>query len=311
MNSTILPLDKISKDDTVLCGGKGAGLGELIKINLPVPEGFVVTTEAYEKFLTDNKLEERVRELVSEINIENPRAVEFASGEIQKLILEGKIDSELEKEILEDFDNLGVECVAVRSSATAEDTAQTSFAGQLSTYLNTTRDNLIENIKHCWASLFSPRALTYRETHNLLKTKISVAIIIQKMINAEVSGIAFTAHPVTKDRDMILIEAGFGLGEAMVSGMVTPDSYVVDKKNLTVYDFKIGRQKKMVTKEGVVDVPEEKQTARKLSEEKATELSKLCIEIENHYGAPQDIEWALAEDKICILQSRPITTLTQ
>jgi pyruvate,water dikinase len=134
-------------------------------------------------------------------------------------------------------------------------------------------------------------------------------VIIQKMVDAEVSGIAFTAHPVTKDKDMILIEAGFGLGEAMVSGMVTPDSYVIDKKGLTVYDFKIGKQKKMVTREGVVDVPEEKQTERKLSEEKAIALAQLCIQIENHYGVPQDIEWVLADDKICILQSRPVTTL--
>lgn len=309
MNSFILPLSQVSKNGIALCGGKGASLGELTKIGLPVPEGFVVTTEAYEKFLTDNKLNENIKELMGEVNIENPQAVEFVSDEIRKLVVGGKIDFELEKEILESFDKLGAKYVAVRSSATAEDAARTSFAGQLSTFLNTTKKDLVDNTKRCWASLFSPRALTYLGTHNLLEADISVAVVIQKMIDAEVSGVAFTAHPVTKDKDMILIEAGFGLGEAMVSGMVTPDSYVIDKKGLSIYDFKIGRQKKMTTKEGTVSIPEEKQTERKLSEEKAIELARLCIQIEDHYGAPQDIEWTIEKDKIYILQSRPVTTI--
>ena len=309
MSESILQLSQISKEDVLLCGGKGASLGELAKIGMPVPDGFVVTAEAYERFLTDSRLNGKIKKLMGEVNIEDPQALEFVSDEIRKLVVGGKIDSELEKEILKSFDALDAEYIAVRSSATAEDSAKTSFAGQLSTYLNTTRDDLINNIKHCWASLFSPRALTYLGTHNLLEADISVAVIIQKMIDAEVSGIAFTAHPVTKDKDMILIEAGFGLGEAMVSGMITPDSYVIDKKGLRIYDFKIGRQKKMTTKEGVVGIPEEKQTERKLSEEKAIELAKICIQIENHYGAPQDIEWALANEKIYILQSRPVTTL--
>ena len=309
MSNTILPINKISRDDIALCGGKGASLGELAKIGMPVPDGFVVTTGVYKNFLIDNRLDEKIKELMGEINIEDPQAVEFVSDEIRKLVLEGKINPKLEKEVFEKFDKLGAEYVAVRSSATAEDSTTTSFAGQLSTYLDTIKKDLIDNIKRCWASLFSPRALTYLGTHNLLETDISVAVIIQKMIGAKVSGIAFTAHPVTKDIDMILIEAGFGLGEAMVSGMVTPDSYVIDKKGLSIYDFRIGRQKKMVTKEGVVGIPEEKQTERKLSEEKAIELARLCIQIENHYGAPQDIEWALANERFYILQSRPVTTL--
>lgn len=300
---------EISKKDLLSAGGKGACLGELIKIGMSVPEGFVVTTEVYEKFLADNKLGENIQQRLSEINFEDPQAVEFVSDEIEKLIVEGGIDPELKKEILETFDKLGAVCVAVRSSATAEDAIKTSFAGQLSTYLNTTRDDLIDNIKRCWASLFSPRALSYLETHNLLEVGISVAVIVQKMVDAKVSGITFTAHPVTKDKDMVLIEAGFGLGEAMVSGMVTPDSYVIDKKGLTVYDFKIGKQKKMVTREGVIDVPKEKQTERKLDEGKAIELAKLCIQIEKHYGTSQDIEWAIEKDKIYILQSRPVTTI--
>lgn len=309
MIKVVLSLGQISKGDVPLCGGKGAQLGELTKIGMPVPDGFVATTEAYERFLTDNKLNGKIKELMGEVNIEDPQAVEFVSDEIRKLIVGGETDPELKREVLENFDKLGAEYVAVRSSATAEDAARTSFAGQLSTYLSTAKKDLIDNIKRCWASFFSPRALTYLETHNLLEDDISVAVIIQKMIDAEVSGIAFTAHPVTKDKDMILIEAGFGLGEAMVSGMITPDSYVIDKKGLSIYDFKIGKQKKMITKEGVVDIPEEKQTKRKLSEEKAIELARLCIQIENHYGAPQDIEWAIKRDKIYILQSRPVTTL--
>lgn len=305
MSDLILPLDQVSKDNIGLCGGKGVSLGELVKMEMPVPDGFVVTTNVYGKFLEENGIKIDLKG----VDVEDSEAVGFVSDEIQKLILEGKVNHKLQEEIILHFNKLNCQFVAVRSSATAEDTTRTSWAGQLSTYLNTQKRDLIDNIKRCWASLFNPRAISYRASQRLLGADIAVAVIVQKMVDADVSGIVFTAHPVTKDPDMILIEAGFGLGEAMVSGMVTPDNYVVNKKDLTIYDFKISKQKKMVTKEGTLDIPEEKQGERKLSEEKAIELAKLCIKIENHYYDPQDIEWALAKNKLYILQSRPITTL--
>lgn len=301
----IKDLKEMNSKDVSIAGGKGASLGELAKIGMPVPNGFVVTAEAYRHFLKDNEIKTDLKE----VDVENSGAVGFVSDEFQKLIFEGKVNLKLQEEIVLHFNKLNCQFVAVRSSATAEDATRTSWAGQLSTYLNTQKKDLIDNVKHCWASLFNPRAISYRATQGLLQADIAVAVIVQKMVDAEVSGIVFTAHPVTKDPDMILIEAGFGLGEAMVSGMATPDNYVVNKKDLTIYDFKIGKQKKMVTKEGTLDIPKEQQKQRKLSEEKAIELAKFCIKIENHYGAPQDTEWALAKNKIYILQSRPITTI--
>lgn len=305
MGRLTLSLNQISKENVDLCGGKGASLGELVKIGMPVPDGFVVMTEAYRKFLEENGIKIDLKE----VDVEDSEAVGFVSDEFQKLILEGKVNPKLQEEIILHFNKLNCQFVAVRSSATAEDATRTSWAGQLSTYLNTQKKDLIDNIKRCWASLFNPRAISYRASQGFLEADIAVAVIVQKMVDAEVSGIVFAAHPVTKDPDMILIEAGFGLGEAMVSGMVTPDNYIVNKKDLTIYDFKISKQKKMVTKEGTLDVPQERQGERKLSEEKAIELAKLCIKIEDHYKIPQDIEWALAKNKLYILQSRPITTL--
>lgn len=309
MNKLTLPLNQISKTDVSLCGGKGASLGELVKIGMPVPEGFVVKTKAHEEFLSDNELTETIKKKLAQVKIEDTEAVGFISGEIQKLILEGQISEGLQKEILENFEKLRAEYVAVRSSATAEDTTRTSFAGQLSTLLNTTKKNLIDNVKKCWASLFTPRAISYMKTHNLLGADIKVAVIIQKMVDAEASGVAFTIHPVSKDKNIILIEAGFGLGEAIVSGMVTPDTILVDKRSLKIISYKIGHQRKMIIREREVDLSGEKQKQRKLSKEKAIELAKFCVKIENHFQHPQDIEWALEKGKLYLLQARPVTVL--
>lgn len=305
MNKLFLPINKISKLDFILCGGKGANLGELTKIGMPVPKGFVITTEVYKEFVRKNEIKTDLKDT----QVKDQETVSLISDKLQKLILDGKVNPSLRREILNYSKELKSRLVAVRSSATAEDAARTSWAGQLSTFLNIRKEDLVNNIKLCWASLFNPRAIFYRATQGLLATDVAVAVIIQDMVNAEVSGIAFTTHPVTKDSNMILIEAGFGLGEAIVSGMVTPDKYLVNKKDLTIYDYKIGKQKKMVTEKGIFDIPVENQSRRKLREEKAIELAKLCIKIENHYGIPQDIEWAIKENGLFILQSRPVTAL--
>lgn len=313
MSKNILFLNQISRNDIFLCGGKGAQLGELLKIGVPVPEAFVLTTKVYKRFLIDNGLVRKIKDELTQVNIEDSETVEFISGRIRNLIVNGQLDDGLQKEILKNFDMLRTDYIAVRSSATAEDTNKTSFAGQLSTFLNTTKKDLLDNIKQCWASLFSSRALHYRVSHGLEKKEVLVAVIVQKMVDAEVSGVTFTAHPVIKDSNIILIEAGWGLGETLVSGMITPDHYVVDKRNFDIYDFKIGKQKKMIDRKDktqkIIDIPKAKQSERKLSEDKAIKIAKLCLQIEKHYKFPQDIEWAISDDKLFILQSRPITTL--
>lgn len=306
----IKDLKEVGRKDIALAGGKGANLGELLKIEMPVPEGFVITVAAYQEFLKQSRIRSKVREKAEKLDIE---AVGPISHELQKAVLEGKIRPSLRREILTGFDRLRTRYVAVRSSATAEDNSRTSWAGQLSSFLNVTRLNLVDAVKGCWASLFTPRALCYRD-HCKVR-EVAVAVVVQRMVEAEVSGIVFTAHPVTKDRGTLLIEVGWGLGEAIVQGLTIPDSFVIDKKSLNIRDCSLGRQKRMIVPRrggGVetTDIPKEKQGRRKLSEEKAKELTRLCIEIEDHYRHPQDIEWSIDKTgKIWILQSRPITTL--
>jgi len=281
-----------NKKDVALAGGKGANLGEMAKIGIPVPPGFVVLASAFERFLEETDINVEIKAMWSRINIEDIESVEEGSEILRDLILRAKMSKEIEKEILDAFGVLKAKYVAVRSSATAEDSKIDSWAGELETYLNTTQKNLIENVKKCWASLFTPRAIFYRFKRNLQKKQVQVAVVIQKMVQSDVSGVCFTVHPVTKDRNQMIIEAVRGLGEVLVQGKVTPDSYVIGKDNLKILDINVpvkGRQK--------------------LSEKQIKELAALCIKIENHYRDPQDIEWALEKNKFYIVQTRPITAL--
>ncbi len=283
---------EIGRNNISLAGGKGANLGEMIKIKIPVPPGFVVLTSAPEKFLEETDINVEIKAMWGRINIEDIESVEENSEIVRDLILKAKMPKEIEEEILYAFKKLKVKCVAVRSSATAEDSKIDSWAGELETYLNTAQKNLIENVKKCWASLYSPRALFYRIKRGLEKKKVSVAVVVQRMIQSEISGVCFTVHPVTKDKNQMIIAAVRGLGEALAQGKVTPNSYVIEKDNLKILDINIP--------------PKERQ---KLSEKQIKELANLCIKIEEHYKNPQDIEWALEKNKFYILQSRPITTL--
>jgi len=218
------------------------------------------------------------------------------------------------KRVSSDFIKLGAKFVAVRSSATAEDSSVASWAGELETYLDTIEKTLLDNVKKCWSSLFTPRAIFYRQEKKLLKTKVSVAVVIQKMVESEISGIAFTVHPVTRDKNQLIIEAGWGLGEAIVSGQVTPDAYVVDKRDLSIMDINIAKQEMMIIRKaggGIkhAAVAKAKLEKQKLNGKQIIELAKICVQIEKHYKKPQDIEWAFAKGKFYITQSRPITTL--
>ncbi|MDH4330689.1 MAG: hypothetical protein OEV93_04010 [Candidatus Moranbacteria bacterium] len=305
---------ELSKKSVLEAGGKGASLGEMINSQIPVPDGFVVLSSAFDRFLEETDLGQDIEAQLHKVNYDDVNSVNKASKVIRDLIGDQEMPEDLKKDFLNDFKKLDSEFVAVRSSATAEDSSVASWAGELESFLNTTEETLLENIKKCWSSLFTPRAIFYRKEKDLLDTHVSVAVVVQEMVESEVSGIAFTVHPVTEDENQMIIEAGFGLGEAIVSGSITPDSYVIDKRDWSIMDTNISEQERKIVraKDGGIEwvqVSDTKKERQKLSGEKLIELAKICKNIEEHYGCPQDIEWALKDEKIYIVQSRPITTL--
>lgn len=247
---------EISKNNVNLVGGKGASLGEMTQAGIPVPPGFVITTETYKQFINE------------------------------------EIPIDVKEQILESFDLLKAERVSVRSSAVAEDSSQASWAGQLETYLNVNRENLIEKIRECWNSINSERATTYAAGQNLSEGQLKVAVVIQKMVDAKAAGVMFTANPVTSNEGEIMIESVLGLGEALVQGSVTPDNFIIYKENGEIKSKDLQKDEQTIT-DGTIQ-----------------QLVSLGKKIEAHYGSSQDIEWAIDnEGKIWILQSRPITTL--
>lgn len=304
----------LSKNDVAIAGGKGASLGEMTQAGFPVPEGFVVLASAFDYFLKETALFSAIDSALHKVNYKDMNSVEQASEAIQEMILSREIPAQIAAEVLQNFKKLNATFVAVRSSATAEDSASAAWAGQLNTYLNTIDKTLLENVKKCWASLFTPRAIFYRFEKNLHDHHISVAIVVQKMIASEIAGVAFSVHPVTCDTNQMIIESGYGLGEALVSGQITPDNYVVEKDKLKITDKTIASQQKMLVRavgggDSWQEVAEAKQALQKLSDKQILLLAKLLLKIEQHYGFPVDVEWAFADGKLYILQSRPITTL--
>jgi len=304
---------QIRNKDVDTVGGKGASLGEMTNTGVPVPPGFVVLASAFDQFLAETDINVEIEAILHGANHENINSVEVASEKIRSLIANAKFPEDIGKEIVSEFAKLKAKYVAVRSSATAEDSSSASWAGELESYLNTTWNDLLENVKKCWSSLFTPRAIFYRFEKKLHKTKISVAVVIQTMVQSEVSGICFTVHPIPKDRDQMVIEAGYGLGEAIVSGSITPDNYVVQKDKWLIFDKNINQQKIAIVRGATGNmeksIPLKKQKKQKISDEEIIKLARLCQKLENHYGLPQDIEWAFAKRKLYIDQSRPITTL--
>ena len=269
--------DDVNKDGIELVGGKALSLIRLIQASLPVPQGFVITTEAYR-------------------NLKNVG-----------------VSSELKDAILDAFDVLGAEVVAVRSSAIAEDSSDASWAGQFESYLNVNREQLIDSVEKCWASASSDTVKAYAEGKSTDKDQLAIAVVVQKMVNSEVSGVAFSVNPVTKDTDEIMIEAIYGLGELLVQGMITPDNYIVDKLSLEVKENVTKIKSTMqVYKNGEnieQPVPDNMRGKSCLIDGQIVELSKLINKVEQYYGTAQDIEWALEDSKFYIVQSRPITTL--
>ena len=309
------PFSQLSKKDADIAGGKGASLGEMLQSNIPVPDGYVVLSTTFDEFLHTSDLAQEIDAILESVDHKTISSVESASEKIQELIKHATMPDDIKAEIESQFSLLNSEFVAVRSSATAEDGTDHAWAGQLESYLNTTQDTLLEKVQHCWASLFTPRAIFYRFEKGLDATKISVAVVVQKMVNSEKSGIAFSVHPVTEDRNQIIIEAGFGLGEAIVSGSVTPDSYVISKQPREIIDINISNQTRaMYRKAGGgnewLDIPE-KGGSQVFTDSEILALSEIIMTIEDHYGFPCDIEWAYENGKFYIVQSRPITTLSE
>lgn len=304
----------ISNNDVLIAGGKGASLGEMTQAGIPVPEGYVILSTTFDEFIQKSGLNDSISKVLNKVTTEDIESVNKASKNIQDLILNSDIPEDIRKKIENEFKILNAEFVAVRSSATSEDSADAAWAGQLDSFLNTNKDSLLTNVRRCWASLFTPRAIFYRFEKGLDKTDVSVAVVVQKMVQSEVSGIAFSVHPVTEDYNSMIIEGGLGLGEAIVSGSVTPDSYVVSKNSLEVTEITVNEQSKKLVR-GVkgnvwVELGEEGQK-QFLSKEQILTLAKLIIKIENHYNFPCDIEWAYENDSFYITQSRPITTLSK
>jgi len=313
-------LEEISKSDIHIAGGKGASLGEMIKAGFPVPSGFVVLASAFDKFLKETDINVEISAQLDKVDPKRTDTVDDASEVLRSLILKYQMPKDIKREILKGFKNLKARYVAVRSSATAEDSKIASWAGELESYLGITKKNLIKAVQKCWASLFTPRAIFYRLEKKLDGENVSVAVVVQKLIEAEVAGVCFTVHPVTKDKNQMVIEAGYGLGEAVVGGKVTPDTYVIDKTKLKkgnlktiILDKNVNEQiieiKRVGNKTKEVKIPKLKAKKQCLSDKEIVKLARICQRIEKHFNFPCDIEWCFEKGKFYIVQSRPITTL--
>ncbi len=311
---------EVDKEDIPLVGGKGANLGEMTKAGYPVPPGFIVTSHAFSEFIKDNNLERKIKNLLNTLNFDNPHSLKQVSGLIKKEIIVGDISGELKKEIYLSYKALGGALadplVAVRSSATAEDLPNASFAGQQETFLNVLGEaNLILKIKECWASLYEERAIFYRHENKYDNIKIGIAVPVQKMVESEKSGVMFTIDPVTNDKTKIIIEAVYGLGEMIVQGMVKPDHYEVSKTTDKIILKEVSSQDKMLKKVGGVNkkvrVSLLARRRQKIADSEILELYKLGKKLEKHYYFPQDVEWAIEGDNVYLVQTRPVTTVSQ
>lgn len=326
---------ELTKKDTNLVGGKGANLGEMYNIGLPIPPGFCITTKGYSHFLQDTDIEQSIYKILERIDIENTQELEEASQGIKELIEKSEIPKDLQEEIADNYDALSMDegmfekatsaalsilkkghepvFVAVRSSATAEDSGDASFAGQQETFVNMKgRQQVLAAVKKCWASLFGARSIYYRVKKKFKHEQVLISVVIQKMINSDKSGVIFSQNPVDNN-DNIVVEAVFGLGEGIVSGQINPDHYETSR-DMKLVEKRIEKKKIAITRDSsgqtvTVNLKDEKANSQVLSEQEITKLAKYAIELEKHYEKPQDIEFAIDSGEIFIVQTRPITTL--
>jgi len=302
-------LEEVDKTMANLVGGKAANLGEVLKIGIPVPPGFVVTAEAYRYFIETTGLKDKILQILrEEIKERKPEEYERASAKIRELIESTPMPKEIEDEIRQAYRelcrrlNIDNVAVAVRSSATAEDLPEASFAGQQDTYLNVRgEDNVVHYVKKCWSSLFTARAISYRDAHGISHERAIMSVVVQKLINARSAGVMFTLHPVTGDADKIVIESVWGLGEGIVSGRITPDEFIIDKKTLTIVEKRISEKRLAIVRDEAgltreVELPPDKAKQPSITDEEAVKLAELGLKLEQHYNHPLDIEWAVDAD---------------
>jgi len=318
---TIVWFNEVTQKDVPLVGGKGANLGEMTKARIPVPPGFIVTVTAYFDFLRRSRLTDEIRRLLGPLDPGNSKQLQQIADEIKQMILNATMPPDIATEIREAYIKMGGGLVAVRSSATAEDLPEASFAGQQRTFLNVQgEDEVVDAVQGCWASLFEPRAIFYRQHQGFDHFKVGLAVPVQKMVASQASGVMFTIEPVTSDTGKVVIEAVFGLGEALVSGEVTPDLYVVDKERLEIISKKIAKQEWQLVRNPVADdkganiqvpLPQSTQAQQKVTDDDILQLVKLGKRLEDHYQFPQDTEWAKENNQIYIVQTRPVTTIKE
>jgi len=326
--NSILWFEELRKEDVPIVGGKCANLGEMLQAGIPVPPGFAITAQAYEKFITETGIAKKIYKIIEKTvtDINDPHQHEKASKEIRQLIESTPMLPQIEKAIKNAYNELGKRTkssrvfVAVRSSATAEDLPDASFAGQQETYLNVKgAKELVEKTVRCWSSLFTPRAIFYRAQKGFEHEQVLISVAVQKMVDAKVAGVTFTINPVTGEPNQIVIESTWGLGESVVSGAITPDNYITDKNTLEIISKKIAKKTVEYVRDSKTgktihhNVPIERQGQPSLTDEEIVKLTELANRIEKHYdGKPQDIEWAIDRhlafpENIFIVQSRPET----
>lgn len=319
MNQYLAWFDEIPDGELAMAaGGKGASLCRMSRAGLPVPEGFIVRSEMFNAFMEANGLWDYVFEKLGTIDFSSDASLIAVSAEIRQRIIDCPVPQDMAEDIVKHYSQIGAgrEPVAVRSSGTAEDLDDASFAGQQETFLFVIgNDDVVKFIKECWASLYNDRAIFYRREKKFDERSISIAVVVQRMVSAQKAGVMFTSNPITNDYNTVVLEAAWGLGEAIVSGIVTPDNLWIDKRTGEVTTEYISEKETMVvrlserggTKEE--PVPEELREAPVLTDEERNRLVELARKIEDFYKKPEDIEWAIVDGQVYLLQSRPITTM--
>ena len=310
----------IDKHDTPLVGGKGANLGEMTRAGFPVPNGFAITINAYDAFLQENDIARKIYDILKTTDVNDPTQLGSAGRDIQKMVINGQIPADVCKEIILAYKKLSGTfrhaLVAVRSSATAEDAGTTSFAGQHASFLNIEGEaNLLVSVKECWASLFTPRSIYYRVENKIKHESVKISVIVMKMVQSDVSGVMFSIDPTNNDKERIIIESVWGLGETIVQGSVIPDKYVVQKGTFDILSKEVSDQTvqlikvKGQTKE--IDVPKNIRDKQKITDEEIIKLAKISSKLQQHYYFPQDTEWAREKGELFIVQTRPVTTIAE
>lgn len=307
-------LDTLTLRDIQKCGHKAYALGKLMRAGFNIPNGYVILATAFHEYICNNNLDRSITSVIDKLDTTNNRELQAASNQIINLLSVQPMPYSVIEEMTEQFEVLKLRVAAVRSSAAAEDTPTASLAGGLDSVLCVQKQKLSVVVKKCWESLFTPRAICYLKTKNVQIKKISLAVIVQAMVDGELSGIVFTANPITSNRNQMIVEAGYGLGDTIASGLCTPDTYYVEKPVMRISSVTVNEQKilsvcdKCGTK-NILLAATKKNGAQKLSNSRILKLAQICVNIENDSKFPCDIEWSYKHGQFYILQSRPITTL--